>query len=81
MNRQEAIKQKAIKTLQKLQADYNDKHIDYEGANDAYNMAISDMRKMSYLTDRPCAVCKFNEDGKGCKKWTCAFEDDGKENE
>ena len=47
---------------------------------EALQMAISDMRKMSYLTDRPCAVCKFNEDGKGCKKWTCVFEDDGKEN-
>ena len=35
MNRQDAIK-----TLQKLQADYNDKYIDYEGANEAYKMAI-----------------------------------------
>lgn len=38
MTREE--QEKAIKTLQKLQADYNDKYIDYEGANDAYNMAI-----------------------------------------
>lgn len=47
---------------------------------EALKMAIADMRKLSYLTDRPCAVCKFNEDGNGCKKWICAFEDDGKEN-
>lgn len=38
MTREE--REKAIKTLQKLQADYNDNYIDYEGANDAYKMAI-----------------------------------------
>ena len=42
----------------------------------ALERAISDMRRMSYLTNRPCDVCKFNENGNGCKKWTCVFEDD-----
>lgn len=27
------------------------------------------------ITDRPCAVCRFNEDGNGCKKWNCMFEE------
>ena len=61
----------AIKVLEMVEA--------HGLADEAKNMAISDMRKMSYITDRPCAVCKFNEDGNGCKKWTCVFED-GKEN-
>ena len=67
MNRQDAIKVLGMVEAHGL-------------ADEAKNMAISDMHKLSYLTDRPCAVCKFNEDGNGCKKWTCAFEDDGKEN-
>ena len=74
MNRQEAISQLKYCTYDKIeQISKYDK--------EALDMAISDMRKMSYLTDRPCSACKFNEDGNGCKKWTCAFEDDGKENE
>ena len=61
-------RQDAIKELE---------HIKHMGRQSfALDFAISDMRKMSYLTDRPCSVCKFNEDGHGCKKWTCAFEDD-----
>ena len=27
------------------------------------------------ITDRPCAVCRFNEDGNGCKKWNCVFDE------
>ena len=42
----------------------------------ALKMGIADMRKMAYITDRPCAVCKLNEDGNGCKKWNCVFEED-----
>ena len=41
--------EEAIKTLQKLQAEYNDKYIDYEGANDAYKMAIHDMKTIEKL--------------------------------
>lgn len=65
-------RQEAIKVLEMVDA--------HGLADDAKKMAIRDMRKMAYITDRPCAVCKFNEDGNGCKKWTCVFEDDGKEN-
>ena len=69
-------RQKAIKELENIRDNFN-----YTLCpNEVFNMAISDMHKLSYITDRPCAVCKFNEDGNGCKKWTCVFEDDGKEN-
>ena len=27
------------------------------------------------ITDRPCAVCRCNEDGNGCKKWNCVFDE------
>lgn len=30
---------------------------------------------LCYLTNRPCDVCRFNEDGNGCKKWNCVFEE------
>lgn len=29
---------------------------------------------ISYLKDRPCAVCTFNKNGNGCTKWDCVFE-------
>ena len=50
-----------------------------QAAIQALQMGADAIKKMSYLTDRPCEVCKFNEDGNGCKKWNCVFEevDDG----
>lgn len=47
-------REEAIKKIQMLQADYNDQYIDYEGANDAYKMAIHDMKtieKLKRMTD------------------------------
>lgn len=75
-------RQEAIKILHDCKA-YGFRYTQYNLVeyHEAIEMAISDMRKMSYLTDRPCSACKFNPDGNGCKKWTCAFEDYGKENE
>jgi len=64
-------RQEAIKVLEMVEA--------HGLADDAKQMAIADMRKMSYIKDRPCDVCKIR-DADGCKKWTCVFEDDGKEN-
>lgn len=30
---------------------------------------------LACLTDRPCDVCKFHTE-KGCKKWSCVFEEE-----
>lgn len=40
--------------------------------------AIDALHKVSYLTDRPCSTCVFNEDENGCKKWSCMFEEEYK---
>ena len=57
--------------------DWNTKYVD--AYKQALQMGADALEKLSYLTDRPCEVCKFNEDGNGCKKWNCVFEevDDG----
>ena len=57
--------------------DWNTKYV--ENYVKALQMGADALEKLSYLTDRPCEVCKFNEDGNGCKKWTCVFEEGGKE--
>ena len=41
---------------------------------DALEMAIKALERMSYLTDRPCSVCKFHGEN-GCSKWNCVFEE------
>lgn len=33
----------------------------------------ADVFEKDLLTDRPCAVCKYNTTGKGCTQWDCAF--------
>ncbi len=50
MTREE--REKAIKTLQKLQADYNDNYIDFEGANYAYNMAIEALQRCQEIDNK-----------------------------
>ena len=44
---------------------------------EALQMAISDMRKLSHIMDRPCEYCCFHLVD-GCGRWECWF--DGKEN-
>lgn len=70
----------AIKELERHKQEVQCDHGWNTSVLEALTMAISDMRKMSYLTNRPCDVCKFNESDNGCQKRTCVFEDDGKEN-
>ena len=53
--------------------DWNTKYV--ENYVKALQMGADALEKLSYLTDRPCAACKFNEDGTGCKKWNCVFEE------
>ena len=73
-------RQKAIKILETERDEHiNGQGVCYATRQEAVNMAIDALQKLSYITDRPCQVCKFNPDGNGCKKWTCVFED-GKEN-
>ena len=59
----------AIKVLEMVEA--------HGLADEAKQMAISDMRKMQYLEGRPCEVCSCHNE-KGCGVWECMF--DGKEN-
>ena len=59
----------AIKVLEMVEA--------HGLADDAKQMAISDMRKMQYLEGRPCEVCSCHNE-RGCGVWECMF--DGKEN-
>ena len=59
----------AIKVLEMVEA--------HGLADEAKQMAISDMRKMQYLEGRPCEVCSCRNE-KGCGVWECMF--DGKEN-
>lgn len=32
-----------------------------------------DVFEKDLLTDRPCAVCKYNTAEKGCTQWDCVF--------
>ena len=36
--------------------------------------AIKAFEKLNSLTDRPCEVCKYREDGM-CVRWLCVFEE------
>ena len=36
--------------------------------------AIKAFEKLNSLTDRPCEVCKYQEDGM-CVRWLCVFEE------
>lgn len=38
-------------------------------------MAIDALKKLSYLTDRPCEACEFHKEN-GCCKWSCVFEEE-----
>ena len=69
-------KDKAIELLDNLIGMVEDNHgSDYDKA---IHMAIDALKvidafnEKDLLTDRPCAVCKYNE-GNGCKKWECVF--------
>ena len=63
-------KDKAIELLDNLIGMVEDNHgSDYDAA---IHMAIDALNEKELLTDRPCAVCKYNE-GNGCKKWECVF--------
>ena len=33
----------------------------------------ADVFEKDFLTDRPCAVCKYNTAEKGCTQWNCVF--------
>lgn len=48
--------------IKALKYDRNQYHIGFKDA-------------LACLTDRPCDVCKFHTE-KGCKKWTCVFEEE-----
>lgn len=39
---------------------------------DAYDMALADMKAMQYLDGRPCTVCKAHSPN-GCGLWSCVF--------
>lgn len=41
----------------------------------ACDMAIKALEKISHLIDRPCEACEFRKDN-GCCKWGCVFEGD-----
>ena len=58
-------RQDAIKVLEMVKA--------YGLAYEAKKMAISNMRKMQYLTGRPCEVCSCHDE-KGCGVWECMFD-------
>lgn len=36
-------------------------------------LPTADVVEKDLLTDRPCAVCKYNTAEKGCTQWDCAF--------
>lgn len=64
-------KDKAIELLDNLIGMVEDNHgSDYDAA---IHMAIDALNEKDLLTDRPCAVCKYNTAEKGCTKWECAF--------
>lgn len=64
---------KTIETLKRDLACQIDNHAIPDSIN-AMRSAIIFLEKLSYITDRPCAVCKFNGED-GCKKWNCVFDD------
>ena len=51
-----------------------DTDADREYARSIFNAVPSAQQDiLSYLTDRPCAVCKCHTED-GCSKWECVFE-------
>ena len=75
-------REKSIKTLKRLQAEYNDKNIDYEGANDAYNMAIE---ALDFMNDMLIDILDYIESVKNTNNDSefsilCKIEDMIKEN-
>ena len=40
----------------------------------AVKKSVSAMRKLSYLTGRPCEVCSCHSEN-GCSAWECAFDE------
>ena len=43
--------------------------------NEALDLAIKALEKISHLIDRPCEACEFRKE-KGCCKWSCIFEEE-----
>lgn len=68
-------RQAAIDVIQKYKCEhgyaYADCACDIEKDLKALPSAQPDIS--SYLTDRPCAVCKCHTED-GCSKWECVFE-------
>lgn len=78
MYRQDAIKElyEHLEHWQRLLAEHICTKEEGTKTIKALQMAISDMRKLQYLTGRPCEVCSCHNE-KGCGVWECMF--DGKE--
>ena len=62
----------AIKYLEGEKEKINNKGVTYETRTEAIDFGISAIKKLGYLTDRPCEVCKFRKEN-GCSKWNCVF--------
>ena len=61
------------------EASHNDMGGAYrQGWNDAIDAIVdneptADVVEKDLLTDRPCAVCKYNTAENGCTQWDCVF--------
>ena len=47
---------------------------DCDACDEAFKMAISAIKLIGHLNNRPCEACEFHKEN-GCCKWNCVFDD------
>lgn len=69
-------KQEAKKTLNDMKERCNDTfhRVRYVSEEEALGMAISAIKLIGHLNNRPCEACEFHKEN-GCCKWNCVFDD------